>query len=228
MDRRHQDVRRLVVTELHDQLSKIGFESCDANRLQCLVESDLLGGHGLDLDHLIHTFGADQIDHLCVGLLSVPGPVHDAAARGHRRFQLGKVIRQMRHGVDLQLATRLAQLLPVRKFGNDLSPFGPDRCCCLAEVAPQLGVGEHSPGRRRELLFTPKVANTPRGRRRDFGHAQHHRRAHSTRAFSRVAARICARWTVLAPARSRDRPPPICIRQELSPAVQISAPVSST
>ena len=45
---------------------------------------------------------------------------------------------------------------------------------------------------------------------------------------SRVEARIWARCTVRVPARIRDRPPPMCIRQELSPAVQTSAPVSST
>ena len=136
MDRRHQDVRRLVVTELHDQLGKIGFERCNANRLQCLVEADLLGGHGLDLDHLVDAFGADQVDHNAIRLVGVPGPVHSAAAGGDSRFQLGEVIRQMRHGVDLELATRLAQLLPVRELSNDLSAFGSDRCRCLAEVAP--------------------------------------------------------------------------------------------
>jgi hypothetical protein len=62
--------------------------------------------------------------------------MHNAAAGGHSRFQLGKVIGQLRHSVDLELATGLAQFLPVGQFGNDLSPFGPDSRRGLAEVAP--------------------------------------------------------------------------------------------
>ena len=45
----------------------------------------------------------------------------------------------------------------------------------------------------------------------------------------RLASRVsAARWTVSTPARWRLRPPPMCIRHELSPAVQTSAPVSRT
>src|SRR6185312_3124955 len=38
-----------------------------------------------------------------------------------------------------------------------------------------------------------------------------------------VEARISARCTVRVPASSRESPPPMCIRQEASPAVQTSA-----
>ena len=45
---------------------------------------------------------------------------------------------------------------------------------------------------------------------------------------ARVEARISARWTVRTPVRSRDSPPPMCSRQELSEAEQTSARVEST
>ena len=45
----------------------------------------------------------------------------------------------------------------------------------------------------------------------------------ATPAARQVEARISARWTVRTPARSRDSPPPMCSRQELSEAEQTSA-----
>ena len=245
VDRRDQDVGRLVVTQLHDQLRQISFKRGDPSSFQGLVEADFLGGHGFDLDHLIHAFAADEINDDLVGLRRVPGPMHHSTAGGDRGFQLDKVIRQVRHGVDLELATRFPQPLPVRQLRHDLRALASDGRCRFAEVAPQLGVGEGSPGGDRELLIAPQVANAAWCSRRHMrseqskppnsavlslskGQGAFTGRVHSTIAFSRVAARICARCTVLAPARSRDRPPPMCIRQELSPAVQISAPVSRT
>ena len=44
----------------------------------------------------------------------------------------------------------------------------------------------------------------------------------------RVEARISARWTVRTPVRSRDSPPPMCSRHELSEAEQTSARVERT
>ena len=53
----------------------------DPGGLERLVEPDLLGGHRLDLDHLVGPGGPDQVDGDPVGLGGVAGPVHDAAAR---------------------------------------------------------------------------------------------------------------------------------------------------
>ena len=47
-------------------------------------------------------------------------------------------------------------------------------------------------------------------------------------ATTPVDARISARCTVRTPVRCRDRPPPMCMRQDESPAAQISAPVDRT
>ena len=74
VDGRHQDVRGLVVAQLHDQLGQVGLHRGDAVVLQVLVEPDLLGGHRLDLDHLVHALRADQIGDDPVGLLRVGWP----------------------------------------------------------------------------------------------------------------------------------------------------------
>ena len=86
VDRGHQDVRRLVMTELHDQLCKIGFPCGDAGCFQRLVEPDFLGGHGFDLDDLINALAANKINDDSVGLVGVASPVHHAAAARSRRI----------------------------------------------------------------------------------------------------------------------------------------------
>ena len=68
VDRRHQDVRRPVVAELHDQLREVGLDGRDAAGLERLVQPDLRGGHRLDLDDLARARGADEAEHDLVGL----------------------------------------------------------------------------------------------------------------------------------------------------------------
>ena len=45
--------RAAAVAELHDQLGQVGLPRGDPAGGQRLVEPDLLGGHRLDLDHLV-------------------------------------------------------------------------------------------------------------------------------------------------------------------------------
>ena len=52
MDRGDEDVRRLVVAELHDQLGEVRLDRRDPALLERLVEPDLVGRERLDLDHL--------------------------------------------------------------------------------------------------------------------------------------------------------------------------------
>ena len=53
VDRGHEDVRRPVVAELHDELGEVGLVRGDAGGLERLVEPDLLRRHRLDLDDLV-------------------------------------------------------------------------------------------------------------------------------------------------------------------------------
>ena len=52
VDRGDEDVRRLVVAELHDQLGEVGLDRRDPTPLERVVEADLVGRERLDLDHL--------------------------------------------------------------------------------------------------------------------------------------------------------------------------------
>ena len=60
VDRRHEDVRRQVAAELHDELGEVGLPGRDPFLREGLVELDLLGGHRLDLDHLVGAGLADE------------------------------------------------------------------------------------------------------------------------------------------------------------------------
>src|SRR6185437_16708567 len=95
-----------------------------------------------------------------VSLVGVASPMHHAASGDHCGFQLRKVIRQVRHRVNLELAARLAQLLPVRQLSDNLSPFRANCRRCLAEVATQLRVSEGSASGGRKLLHATQVSNS--------------------------------------------------------------------
>ncbi len=106
MDRRGQDVAGPVTGQLNDQLGQVGLHRGDTGRGQRVVEADLGGDHRLHLDDLVSTGGApagatpdaggtDQVDHDPVGLGRVTGPVHLAAGRGDRPFELLQIAVQM-------------------------------------------------------------------------------------------------------------------------------------
>ncbi len=75
-----------VVTKLHDQLGEIGFPGGDARVLERLVEPDLLGGHRLDLDHLVGARLAYQVDDDAVGFVGVTRPMDGRARSLERRL----------------------------------------------------------------------------------------------------------------------------------------------
>src|ERR687894_732235 len=139
-------------------------------------------------------------------------------------------------GVDALRLQVLVELGLVRRYGLDLDdllgpfvlrdagddavrlagvgPLAPDSLGGLAEVAAELGVAQALAGRDLE----------GRGRAGGEGVGRFGLRGH----LSSVVASISARWTVPTPACRRLRPPPMCMRQELSPAAQTSASVSRT
>ena len=72
MDRGDEEVAGTIVAELHDDLGEVGLPGRDAGLLQRLVETDLLGHHRLDLDHLVAgDAGAVVVDVLVVEGLSL-------------------------------------------------------------------------------------------------------------------------------------------------------------
>ncbi len=229
VDGGHQDVRGLVVGELHDELGEVRLVRGDADRFEVLVEADLLGGHRLDLDDLLAAGLLDQPRDDLVGLAAVPGPVDGAAALGDLALQFLQQCGEPVHRVGLDGRSRVAQLLPVGQFAGDVEAFGADGVGGLAEVAAQLCVAQVVMGGGGELPVATQVARAVRGAGRRRGHAEKSaaHRAASVRTCGevRVAERIWARCRVRVPDSIRESPPPMCIRQDESPAVHTAASV---
>ena len=95
---------------------------------------------------------------------------------------------------------------PVGQLADDRSALGADGRRGVAEVVPQLRVGERIVRRGREASASPPscpVGAAPGMPRK---------------VMRASLARISARCTVRVPALSRARPPPMCMRQDESPA----------
>ena len=96
VDRRHEDVARLVVAELHDQLREVGLPGTDPRLGERLVEADLLGGHRLDLDNIGLARGTHELGHDAVRFGRVPCPVHLAARCGDPLLELHEQLVEIR------------------------------------------------------------------------------------------------------------------------------------
>jgi hypothetical protein len=86
-----------------------------------------LGGHRLDLDDLVRASGRHELSDDSVRLVRVACPMHLPASRDHVRLEFLDKLRQPCHNMRLDLAARLAQLLPVAQFIHGLEPLGPNR-----------------------------------------------------------------------------------------------------
>ena len=167
VDRRHQDVARLVVAELHDELGQVGLVRGDAGGLERLVQADLLGGHRLDLDHLVGAGGLHQPGDDLVGLVGVAGPVHRAAAGGDLLLQRDQVLVEPGHrgGLDRPAGLRAA------RAQSGTSPTTAARlprmvavaCPRLARSWPSRSASRAASGNER----SPRRWPTPAGRRRE-------------------------------------------------------------
>ena len=166
---------------------------------------------------------------MLVRLVGVAGPVHDAAARGDRALEGDQVLVEAGHGRGLDRLAGAPQLLPVVDLGDDPGALGPDGARRVREVVAQLGVGERGPrGHREGLVAAQGTDAARRGGRQSEERLGHAAPSRSSSAAASVDASTSARCSVRVPARSRDSPPPMCMRHDESPAVSTSAPVSST
>ena len=93
VDRRHQDVDGLSWPSCTISSARSVSTAAMPGGLELLVEPDLLGGHRLDLDHLVGAGGPHQVGDDPVGLVRVAGPVHHAAAGDRRRPRAARAVR---------------------------------------------------------------------------------------------------------------------------------------
>ena len=106
----------------------------DAVGLECFVEADLVGGHGLDLDDFFSVVLLDQVDDDAVGLVGIGGPVHVASCGGAGGFELQEIFIEMRERVLLDGAGGGAQLLPVLLFLHDDGALAGDDVGGVADI----------------------------------------------------------------------------------------------
>src|SRR5215211_7894235 len=177
-----------------------------------LVELCLVGRYGLDLDDLFRALLSYDPRDYAVRLLSVACPVDLASGAGHGLFELQQVLVEVAHDALLEGASGLSEPFPVRHLIDGGGALAADGLGGLPEVAPELRVGE--------TLLRRLLERRSRAPGESVG------RFHCPSSV--LLASIRARCTVSTPARRRLSPPPMCIRHELSPAVQISASVSRT
>ena len=149
--------RRLVLAELHDQLGEVGLVGGDAGRLERLVQADLLGGHRLDLDHLVGAGRLHEPGDDGVGLVGVAGPVHRAAAGGDLLLERDQVLVEPGHRGGLDRPAGLAQLRPVGHLADDGGPLAADGRRRVPEVGAQLAVAQRVTGGVGEGAVAPQV-----------------------------------------------------------------------
>ena len=186
-----------------------------------LVEADLLGGHRLDLDHLVDAVVAGDLRRRSRRPRRRRGPsarsrraaVSDASSCSR---WVGEVAQ--RGVLDRRAGERAAPPSP--------RPRRPPRPACRGSCAvawARLWRSWVSPSAARAAsgnagipTKVPVMPVTCPGATAVVGAV----------LGASVAARISARCITRTPARCRESSPPMCIRQELSPATSTSAPVS--
>src|SRR5579875_899771 len=207
MKRRNNDMRRLVFSQLHDQIRQVRFKWCNPGSLQCLVQPNLIGGHRLHLDDFALSSRANQVDNDPVRLIGIARPVHTSARFRAVALKFLQIAIQMRERVLLDRVSRFAQRLPIRHLIDYPRPLPTNHIRRMTDVPPQLRIRDQRLCRTRKSFRLCRMSHV------------------NTHA---LAARISARCAHFTPVRIRLSAPLICMRHELSVAVQTSAPVLST
>ena len=173
VDRRHEDVRRLLAGELADQLGEVGLDDVDPGRRQRARSARSRRSSATSPSRpRARRSPATSSATIAVRLLGVARPVHVSPGALDRLLELEEVVVEVAEHSLLERAAGLAQLLPVRPLGDDRRALAADRVrgvarCCGAAA----------------------VARAPRARR-----------GGEARRFTPSAARISARWAVRTPA----------------------------
>ena len=85
-------MRRMLTSQLNNQLGQVSFDGLNAGVGQRLVELDLVGGQRLNLDHFFGLVRLDEAGDDLVGFGRVRRPVDMTTRFLHRSFQLQQVL----------------------------------------------------------------------------------------------------------------------------------------
>ena len=149
VQRGHDDVRWLVVSELDDEIREIGLVRQDAGVLERRVQPRLVRGHGLDLDDLALAACLQDPDDDPVGFVRIARPVHMAAGACAVGLELLEVDVEVAQRVLLDFVSGVAKGLPIGHLPDDERTLAADDIGGVPHVPPQLGVAERGlrPGR---------------------------------------------------------------------------------
>src|SRR5215469_2655713 len=202
-------MRRLVGSQLEDEFGEIRLKDANTVGLESRIQFDLCGGHRFDLDDVLCLHVTQQTDYDTSCLIRVGGPMHVTARRSQLPFKLLKVGIEMLERFPPNGSTGAPECLPVRLLRNQQRSFALNHVGCMSYVLAQLRVVQQLCRRTGKRLRLARVD-------RD----QAHREASD--------ARISAMCIVRTGEFPRCSLPCMCIRQELSHAVQTSASVLKT
>ena len=114
VDDRLDDVRRLVVVELDDELAEVGLQALDAVFDQKRVEVDFLGRHRLGFGELGDAVALEDGENRLARVFVGGGEVDVHAAGDERLLGLGEVVAEMVERVVLDGGGELADRIRIR------------------------------------------------------------------------------------------------------------------
>ena len=171
--------------KLDDEFCEVSLPGCDPSILQGLIEFDLLGGHRLDLHHLVRALGAGEVDHDLVRLFGVPGPVDGDASLRHGLLRLDEILVQMPPKAVLDLLAGDPQFLPIAHLGGADGALATDDGGGVPQVLAELLILQ---GTLRGLGKSrhPEIGTLRRGRGQAFARDGH---AFASSVWARISAR---------------------------------------
>ncbi|TLD47099.1 MAG: hypothetical protein FAZ92_00607 [Accumulibacter sp.] len=141
VDRRHDDVRRLLAIELDDVLAHVTLERLHAGIGHRMIELDLLADHRLALDHQFRRVPTGDVDDDPVRLVRGFGPVHADAVLAQPALEQLEQFRQARQTVLADLFGERALTLEGSQIGKLRRPLADQEVHRAAKAAAQVLVG---------------------------------------------------------------------------------------
>jgi hypothetical protein len=123
VDRRHDDVGRLLAGELDDVFAHVGLQRAHAGGFHGVVELDLLAHHRLALDDQLGLMAPGDAEHDRVGFVGRLGPVHMHAIADQVGLELFEQVGQLAQAVladGFGEAAQRVELALVGKLGGAL------------------------------------------------------------------------------------------------------------
>ncbi len=140
VDRRHDDVRRLLARQLDDVFAHVGFQRVDPCVVHRVVELDLLAHHRLALDDGLRRMAAGDAEHDRVGFVRIGRPMHLHAVARQVGLELFEQVGQPGQAVLADAFGQRAQRVEFRFIGELCGTLGHQEVHRAAEALAQMRV----------------------------------------------------------------------------------------